>query len=576
MDNQRLLLFVLLSLIVIFIWEAWEERNLPPVAIQTAPASGSSIAEPTANPQIPQDSSTPALPTSVEMSPAALEEDKPVVASTPDLPKTEGGGNKDGKIKLAEGQKIRVLTDVLDIDIDTVGGDVRRAFLVKYPVTPDKPEDAFPFMHDSLPRFFIAQSGLLSKSPAPDHRAVYQAQSTDYKLDGNETISVPLVWVSNGLKVTKTYTFTKGSYVITVSHRVENSGAGNWVGREYRQFQRTEYDEPGKSRLLYTFTGGAVSMPGEPYEKINFEDMKEWKPEQSYVKDTWVAMLQHYFVSAWVPGKSDQSNHIYTKTTSDQRYILGMTSDEQTVSSGQTATFDSTLYIGPKIQKTLEQVAPNLNLTIDFGWLYFVAQPLFWTLQQLHDLVGNWGWSIILLTLIIKLMFFPLSNASYRSMAHMRKLAPKFQAIRERYGDDRQRMSQATMEIYKKEKVNPLSGCWPMLVQIPVFIALYWVLLESVELRQASFMLWLTDLSAKDPYYVLPVLMGISMFVQQKLSANPSLDPLQQKIMQYLPLIFTLFFMLFPAGLVLYWVVNNVLSIAQQWYITRKIEQASK
>ncbi|MDH5257170.1 MAG: membrane protein insertase YidC, partial [Gammaproteobacteria bacterium] len=345
-------------------------------------------------------------------------------------------------------------------------------------------------------------------------------------------------------------------------------------GRAYSQLQRNEYDEPGKSRLLYTFTGGAFSTPDNAYEKINFDEMSEWRAEQSYTQGGWVGMLQHYFVTAWVPEK-ESLNHFYTRSIDDTRFIIGMTGKENVVAPNTSKVFKTSLYVGPKDQAKMEEVAHNLNLTVDYGILTFIAKPIFWLLGTIHEYVGNWGWAIVFVTLVIKLLFYKLSAASYRSMANMRKIAPKFQAIRDRYGDDRQRMSQAMMELYKKEKVNPMSGCWPMLVQIPVFISLYWVLLESVELRQAPFMLWIEDLSTKDPYYILPILMGLSMWFQQKLSANPSLDPMHQKIMQFLPIIFTFFFMLFPAGLVLYWVVNSILSILQQWYITRQIEGAS-
>ena len=568
MDNQRLLLFLALSLVVLFIWEAWQERNIPqPVLVeseqQNTPRSAITDG---ALPEMPMDGA-PEI---------ALSESQNL--ATPKLPEREQANEKQAQIKLQQGKRLRVVTDVLDLDIDTVGGDIRRAFFPIYPISADKPDEPFPFMNDRLPRFFIAQSGLLSSADAPDHRAIYQAEKAEYILNAAENVLiVPLTWTSpSGLKVTKTFTFKRGDYLVSINHIIENKTGKLWQGRQYGQFQRTEYDEPGKSRLLYTFSGGAVSTPESPYEKIDFDEMAEWKPEQSYTTNGWIAMLQHYFVSAWVPSTQNSANHFYTRATSDQRYILGMTEEQRSVESGAIEEFRTQLYIGPKDQDILEKIAPNLELTVDYGFLYIIAKPLFWLLQQIHSLVGNWGWAIIFLTFLIKLIFYKLSEASYRSMANMRKLAPKFQSIRERYGDDRQRMSQAMMEIYKKEKVNPMSGCWPMLVQIPVFISLYWVLLESVELRQADFMLWITDLSSKDPFYVLPLLMGASMYVQQKLSANPSLDPMHQKIMQFLPLIFTLFFMLFPAGLVLYWVVNNILSITQQWYITRKIENATK
>jgi len=297
------------------------------------------------------------------------------------------------------------------------------------------------------------------------------------------------------------------------------------------------------------------------------------EPFNRDLKGGWAAMVQHYFIAAWVPGQ-EETNHFYSKSLGDDLYVLGMSSAEQTVPAGSKGDFKSRLYIGPKQQDHLAAVAPHLELTVDYGLLTFIAKPIFWLLKHLHELLGNWGWSIILLTMFIKLAFYKLSAASYRSMANMRRMTPKMAQIRERYGDDRQRMSQAMMELYKKEKINPLGGCLPIVVQIPVFISLYWVLLGSVELRQAGFIFWIHDLSTKDPYYVLPLIMGISMFVQQRLSPAPP-DPIQAKVMMALPVVFTLFFAFFPAGLVLYWVVNNVLSITQQWYITKSLEKAT-
>ncbi|MDH5231919.1 MAG: membrane protein insertase YidC [Gammaproteobacteria bacterium] len=567
METQRLFLFISLSLVVLLMWEAWNRDNTPVISPNAIVNSRSDSAP--AAPIEPRSTNMPATSVDAKADLPSASPQTELTAAPKEETTTKGS--------LKTGQRIRVMTDVLDVDIDTVGGDLRKAYLIKYPVSLEEPENAFPFMGDELPQLFIAQSGLLSKAGAPDHHAVYQSSEFKYQLGvGENEIRVPLTWTNaEGIMVTKTYVFKRDSYVIEVIHTVENQSGQAWTGRVYRQLQRGEYDELGKSRMIYTFTGAAVSTPDKPYEKIDFDEIGEWKAEQSYSKGGWVAMLQHYFVTAWIPGK-DEANHIYTRNINNTSYSVGMTGSEQEVKAGESLDFTTQLYVGPKDQARLQDIEDNLKLTVDYGFLTFIAQPLFWLLQKIHEYVGNWGWSIIFVTIIIKLVFYKLSAASYRSMANMRKLAPKFQSIRERYGDDRQRMSQAMMELYKKEKANPFSGCWPMLVQIPVFISLYWVLLESVELRQAPFMLWIHDLSVKDPYYILPLLMGASMFIQHKISANPGLDPMQQKIMQYLPIIFTLFFMLFPAGLVLYWVVNNVLSITQQWYIMRKIENEPK
>ena len=561
MDNQRIILFLALAIVVLFMWEAWEEKTNPrPQIVVQQPAT--SIAS----------SSTDTIPeNSVSNIPdGTANQDLPVVSSAVERV------NETAQASIQSKNRIRVVTDVLDIDIDSIGGDLRRAFLVKYPLTLDQPDKPYPYMDDKLPRLFIAQSGLLSSSEAPNHYAIYEVEQTEYRLvDGQNELRVPLKWTSKDGKttVTKTYIFHRDSYLIDVIHDVKNDSNEPWRGRLYTQLQRTDYDEPGQSRLLYTFTGAAISNTNNNYEKIDFDEMSTWKPEQSYDVGGWVSMIQHYFVTAWIPGKEDV-NQLYTRVVSDSKYIVGLSGEETVVEPGATRSYKRELYIGPKDQDRMEKVAENLKLTVDYGILSFIAQPLFWLLQYIHEYIGNWGWAIVFVTLIIKLVFYKLSEASYRSMGNMRKIAPKFQAIRERYGDDRQKMSQAMMELYKKEKVNPMSGCWPMLVQIPVFISLYWMLLESVELRHAPFMLWIEDLSTKDPYFVLPLLMGASMYVQQKLSHNPSLDPMHQKIMQFLPIIFTFFFMLFPAGLVLYWVVNSVLSILQQWYIMRKIENS--
>lgn len=558
MDNQRLILFLALAIVTLFLWDAWEQKFNPQPLPVAQTDSG--------NVQVPSASGTSALP---------------ATESTADIPEVETTTDKpaiNAKSVVSRGDRIRVVTDVLDMDIDSKGGDLRRAFLLKYPVSLDKKDEPYPLMDDNLPQLFIAQSGLLSSTEAPDHHATYAVEKTEYRMQpGQEELRIPMTWTSKDGKitVTKTYIFKKGNYLFEVEHEVTNNSDSDWVGRVYSQLQRNEYDEPGKSRMLYTFTGGAFSTPDNAYEKINFDEFKDWRAEQSYVNGGWVGMLQHYFVSAWIPGKKEL-NHFYTRSIDDTRFIIGMTGKESVVPAGSTKIFSRSLYVGPKDQDHLASVADNLNLTVDYGVLTFIAKPIFWLLKTIHEYIGNWGWAIIFVTLIIKLLFYKLSAASYRSMANMRKISPKFQAIRDKYGDDRQRMSQAMMELYKKEKVNPMSGCWPMLVQIPVFISLYWVLLESVELRQAPFMLWIEDLSTKDPYYILPILMGLSMWFQQKLSANPSLDPMHQKIMQFLPIVFTFFFMLFPAGLVLYWVVNSILSILQQWYITRQIEGASK
>ncbi|HEC18209.1 MAG TPA: membrane protein insertase YidC [Gammaproteobacteria bacterium] len=556
MDNQRLVLFIALSLVILLLFSAWQRDHQPPAVVSSHSNTPAAVNN---------DSQTATPAVDVPAAPAAEKASTPTVSEAPT-----------STVDAATAEEyITVRTDRLLVKIKTIGGEIARVALPTYPVALDKPEEPFQLLDDRLPKYFVAQSGLLaSQGVAPDHHALFTAEKTDYVLgDGNDELLVRLDWQGdNGISVTKTYRFQRDSYQIKLDMEVKNQSQQTWKGRAYEQMQRTEMAR--ESMFLYTYTGGVVSSSWDPYEKIKFDEMATWKPEQSYNKGGWIAMLQHYFIGAWVP-PADSVNHFYTKALPDGRYLLGLSGEEQTVAPGDSTHFSSLFYAGPKEQHRLEKIDPNLRLTVDYGVLDILAKPVFWVMEKIYSVVGNWGLAIIFVTLIIKLIFFPLSAASYKSMANMRRLSPKLKALKERYGDDRQKMSQAMMEIYKKEKINPLGGCLPILVQIPVFIALYWVLLESVEMRQAPFFLWIKDLAAKDPYYVLPLLMGISMFVQQKLNPPP-MDPVQQKVMQALPIIFTLFFAFFPSGLVLYWVVNNILSIAQQWYITRKIEAGAK
>jgi len=556
MDNQRLLLFVALSFVMLLMWDAWQEGNAPQQTTITADASST---VPDAPKDLPSAPVTASETGSMSAAPAAA--DGPALSSAEPLPK---------------GQRILVNTGTLDVIIDTHGGDIREVDLLDYPVAADEPDKPFQLMKDRLPNLFVAQSGLLAsgEGSAPDHYTIYQAEQTEYALaPGQEELRVPMTWDSgNGIQVVKTFIFHRDSHLIDVEHKVINSTSSAWDGRQYRQLQRTRPDGSGESMFIYTYTGGVVYSDETKYEKIDFDDMAE-KDLSRDVTGGWAAIIQHYFLGAIIPPQ-DENNLYYSKSPGDDRYVLGLVSPAKTVDAGQSDVFTTRFYVGPKLQSVLEELAPGLELTVDYGILTVIAKPVFWALEAIHSVVGNWGWAILGVTLLIKLIFFPLSAASYRSMANMRKFTPKIQQLKERYGDDKQRMSQAMMELYKKEKINPLGGCLPMLVQIPVFIALYWVLLESVEMRQAPFILWINDLSIRDPYYVLPLLMGISMYIQQKLNPAPP-DPMQAKLLAALPFVFTLFFAFFPAGLVLYWVANSVLSIAQQWYITRKVEAAA-
>ena len=483
---------------------------------------------------------------------------------------------------IEQAQRIIVETDVLRLEIDSRGGDVRVVDLVKYPFTNKKDTQSFRLMSDDSKNLFIAQSGFAGKrelkdgtiTAAPNHNSIYRVEKTSYKLaDGQDVLQVNLFWNSpENVLFIKTYEFTKGKYEIGVSHKIENRSNKTWRGNLYQQLQRKDYEDENQSAFIYTYTGGVIYSPEEKYEKIDFSDMADEDLKRD-IKSGWAAVIQHYFLAAWVP-PADVSQSYFTRDLNESRYSIGMkASNEVQVAGGTSQVLNNTLYVGPKIQQALEIIAPGLELTVDYGVLTFIAKPIFWLMTKIHNFVGNWGWTIILLTLLIKLVFYKLSEASYKSMANMRKVQPRLVAMKERFGSDRQKMNQAMMKMYKEEKINPLGGCLPILVQIPVFISLYWVLLESVELRQADWIFWFTDLSTKDPYFVLPLLMGISMFIQQKLNPPP-LDPMQAKIMSALPIVFTVFFAFFPSGLVLYWVVNNVLSIAQQWYITKIVIKA--
>ncbi|WP_406820453.1 membrane protein insertase YidC [Pseudomonas sp. KnCO4] len=474
---------------------------------------------------------------------------------------------------------IRVKTDVLDLAIDPVGGDIVQLNLPKFPRRQDHPEIPFQLFDNGGERVYLAQSGLTGVNgpdARPTGRPLYAADQKGYQLaDGQDQLVVDLKFSDNGVNYIKRFSFKRGEYDLTVTYLIDNQSGQAWNGNMFAQLKRDASSDPSSSTATGTATylGAALWTASEPYKKVSMKDIDKGNLKEN-VSGGWVAWLQHYFVTAWIPAKSD-SNVVQTRKDSQGNYIIGYTGPALSVPAGGKVETSAMLYAGPKIQSKLKELSPGLELTVDYGFLWFIAQPIFWLLQHIHSLLGNWGWSIIVLTMLIKGLFFPLSAASYRSMARMRAVAPKLAALKERFGDDRQKMSQAMMELYKKEKINPLGGCLPILVQMPVFLALYWVLLESVEMRQAPWMLWITDLSIKDPFFILPIIMGATMFIQQRLNPTPP-DPMQAKVMKMMPIIFTFFFLWFPAGLVLYWVVNNCLSIAQQWYITRSIEAASK
>ena len=550
MDNPRTLLAIALSFLVLLIWQAWMEDYAPQPDPQVQSVNQETVASVAAD--------------------AASEEDLPSApadAAESSLPESPAGDS------LASAQRIEIYTDLFKVIIDSRGGDIREVDLLQYPQSRKKDSPPFRLMNDTGLPLFIAQSGLRVKGgPEPTHHALYQAEQTRYELaDGQETLEIPLHWTNeDGVRVTKRYRFHRGSYVVDLDYEVSNQGSSDWTGRPYYQLQRTPLQQ--ESRLLYTYTGGVLYSPEEKYEKISFDDMQDENLNRS-IKGGWAAMIQHYFLAAWIPPE-ESTQHYYSRALSGERYVIGYIGTALKVGPGSEQTTRSRMFVGPKLQRVLETVTPGLELTVDYGKLTFLAEPVYWLLEKIHSVVGNWGWSIIFVTLLIKLAFYKLSEHSYKSMANMRKLAPRLKSLKERYGDDKQRLNQAMMEMYKKEKINPLGGCLPVVVQIPVFISLYWVLLESVEMRQAPFMLWIQDLSSPDPYFILPLIMGVTMIIQQKLNPAP-MDPIQAKVMMILPLVFTVFFAFFPAGLVLYWVVNNTLSIAQQWVITKRVEKGT-
>lgn len=559
MENQRLLLYFTLFFIIYLLWAEWQMdygQKPEPVVTETTTAAPQQITE---------------VPEAVVMPDEAA-----IVESR--------------KHELSDGQRINIITDLLDVEIDTRGGDIRKAVLRNYSKTAENPEEKLVLMSDTDINFFIAQSGLVSvkAGSAPTHNSVYSVDKTTYRLaEGEDEIKVPLYWTGeNGVRVNKVYTFRRNNYVIDLEHVVE-AGNIDWSGSQYMQLVRTPPAEDDSNAFIRTYTGGVVFNDEIKYEKVDFDDIAEQNLKATIgdgclnisssqkgceLTGGWLAMMQHYFLAAWIP-ESGVDNLFYSKNPSGTyKYILGARSPALKISAEDTGSFNTRLVIGPKLQNQLKTIAPGLELTVDYGVLTIIAKPLFWLLNIFHSWFGNWGWAIIFLTISVKAVFYKLSEMSYRSMAKMRKVAPRIKQMKERFGDDRQAMSKAMMDMYKREKINPMGGCFPILVQMPVFISLYWVLLESVEMRHAPFILWIDNLSAKDPYFILPVIMGVSMWMQQKLNPAP-VDPVQQKIFQYMPFVFTIMFAFFPSGLVLYWVVNNILSIAQQYVITRRIER---
>ena len=480
-------------------------------------------------------------------------------------------------VLLDDSETFNLSTDALDLVVSADGGDVVSASLPKFPVRLDTPDQPFRLLENNNLRRYVAQSGLIGPDgiDASGNRARYTSQGVTNNGDGSHTLT--LAWTGNdpiGIQVYKRFTAHDDRYDVDVSFDIRNGGSSVASVTSFAQLKRDNTQAPdGNTGFgVSPYLGAALTQPDERYTKLSFSDLND-EPFSKRLPAGWVAILQHYFVSAWIPSQ-EASHDYFASQLSNGDNVIGYKNQNVDIAPGSAATITQTLYVGPKDQVALAALAENLDLVIDYGWLWWLAQPLFWLLTLIQQFVINWGLAIIALTVVIKLIFFRLSAASYKSMAKMRTVQPKIQSIRDQYADDKAKQQQAMMELWKKEKINPMGGCLPMLIQMPVFIALYWVLLESVELRHAPFILWIEDLSAMDPYFVLPILMGISMWLMQRLNPAPP-DPIQAKIMTYMPIAFTFLMMWFPAGLVLYWLCNNLLSFAQQYVVTRQIEQAA-
>jgi YidC/Oxa1 family membrane protein insertase len=551
MDTQRLILFIIFSFSLLMLWEAWQKETRPP-----APPPQQQQAK---DGEVPAPAAAPAKPAA----PAA-------VPGAPTAPATAVPG---AAAPAAGRELIRVSTDFLNAEIDPLGGDIVRVELLRYNDSIDQKKKLVLLGPEHR---YAAQSGLIGNG-LPNHRTHFTPRAREYKLaDGQDAVEVKLeATTPEGVRVVKTLTFRRSSYVVDISQEITNGSAAPVVTQAYFHLTRDGKSPADDKAMLQTFTGPAVYTEQERFVKVPFGDIDKGKtPYPKSADNGWIAMVQHYFVSALLPPDKTPREY-YTEKLGDDFYRAGVKIPLAEIPAGGTATAAARLYVGPEEQDKLKAVAPGLDLVVDYGWLTVIAAPLFWILETFHKWLGNWGLAIIALTVLIKLVFFPLSAASYKSMARMKQVTPRLMKLRETYGDDRAKLNQAMMELYKQEKINPLGGCLPIVVQIPVFIALYWVLLASVELRQAPFVGWITDLSAQDPFFILPALMMGSMVIQTKMSPTPP-DPVQAKVMQIMPFAFGVMFFFFPAGLVLYWLVNNILSIAQQWQITRMIEGGGK
>lgn len=535
MDSQRNILLIALALVSFLLFQQWQvAKNPAPQATQQAQSTGAA----------------PAPSFSDELDPTPAQN------------------------AAAQAKTITVTSDVLTLSIDTLGGDIVSAKLNQYSEELDSSE-SFVLLQNTQGHLFIAQSGLVGPQGidvTSNNRPAYQVSADSFSLaEGQDELRIPMTYQANGIDYTKTFILKRGSYAVDVVFDVANNSGNAATLGMYAHLRQNLLDSGG-NLAMPTYRGGAYSTSDVRYKKYSFDDMKDRNLSvPNDVTVNWVAMIQHYFASAWIPRDEPQAQ-LYSRVINNLG-DMGIRTPNKTIANGDKAEFEATLWVGPKLQDQMAAVAPNLDLVVDYGWLWFIAKPLHWLLSFIQSFVGNWGVAIICLTFIVRGAMYPLTKAQYTSMAKMRMLQPKLQAMRERIGDDRQRMSQEMMELYKKEKVNPLGGCLPILLQMPIFIALYWALMESVELRHSPFFGWIHDLSAQDPYYILPLLMGASMFVIQKMSPTTITDPMQQKIMTFMPVMFTFFFLWFPSGLVLYWLVSNIVTLIQQTLIYKALEK---
>ena len=552
MDNQRLILLLVFFFSIFMLWDGWQRHNQPVSAVaknqpsqQATPSVSGASPTPTTTLSSASQASASSVPTHSQSLVSAL------------------------------GVKATVKTDLYQAEISSVGGDLVRLELTRHMSTEDKAKN-FVLMEVSRDLTYVAQTGLIGEG-LPNHKTEFGLEPGIRELKpGSDTLELRLIAPGvNGLEVTKIYTFHRGSYQIDVGYEIVNQRQAPFATHAYFQLTRDGKVPEASMTNIATFTGPAVYTDAGKFQKVNFTDIDSGKAKYvQMAKDGWLAMVQHYFVAGWTP-KGHDEREFFMRKVADNLFSAGIILPVAAVPPGQTAHIGVPLYAGPQEQAKLEKIAPGFDLVVDYGWLTVIAAPIYWLLELIHRFVGNWGWAIIFLTVLIKGAFYPLSAASYKSMAKMKLVTPKMMKIKEQFSADRNRMNQEMMELYRKEKINPLGGCLPILVQIPVFIALYWVLLGSVEMRNAPWILWIHDLSVKDPYFVLPIIMGATMLIQMKLNPTPP-DPIQAKVMMAMPIVFTFMFLWFPSGLVLYWTVNNVLSVAQQWQITRMIEGGRK